>query len=263
LKQLFTDFKHISKIVLGIIAVDGYSRSRINDDILAFKESNRATKMAEAKLARASELQEQLQIKSDKLSMLKTKFYATSDRVSIHIKNLEENRNKIKKLESDDNSAYGNEELIAEVRKYSEKIVERISSEWNDFVTSTDIDSIDTTIKKIQDASANSNESSKLMNDFFENITKVFDSLSTEQLGAIGHVFLAIGLYYCVINISISYYGEILIQKYNIEKKFPSIAGWIQLRRKFQHYYIGWNLFLILFIAGYVAYVHISVYKYL
>jgi hypothetical protein len=33
------------------------------------KESNRATKMAEAKLAQASEFQEQLQIKSDKFSM--------------------------------------------------------------------------------------------------------------------------------------------------------------------------------------------------
>jgi hypothetical protein len=260
MKQFFTDFKHMSKIILGVIAVDGYRRSRINDDLLEM--SNRATKMAEAKLAKATEFQEQLQKKSDTLSMLKTKFYATSDRVSKYLKDLEENRKRLTNLESDDNS---NDEVIAEVRKSSDEILERISSEWNDFVTSTDIDSIENTIKKIQEASknTNANESGKLLNDYFENLTKVFDSLSTDQLGAIGHVFLAIGLYYCVINISITYYGDILIQKYNIEKKYPSIARWIQLRRKFQHYYIGWNLFLILFIAGYVAYVHISVYKYL
>lgn len=245
------DFKHISKIILGVIAIDGYRRSRNNDNLVDM--INESTKRAEDKLAKAQKLQEELLLKEDKLSMLKTKFYATSDRVQNYLRELEKNRNKLKSLESDETA---NEEVIEEVRKSSEEIVGRISSEWNDFVTSSDIDS---TIKTITDAA----ESSKLINDYFENVTKVFDNLSPEQLGAIGHIFLAIGLYYCVINISIFYYGDYLITKYKLEEKYPSIVRWIQYRRKFQHYYIGWNLFLILFIASYMVFVHISVYKYL
>lgn len=53
------------------------------------------------------------------------------------------------------------------------------------------------------------------------------------------------------ISIIFIFYGDYLIQKFNIEKRFPKLAKIIQLRRKFQRYYllaaISW-IFIVSFI---------------
>jgi hypothetical protein len=55
----------------------------------------------------------------------------------------------------------------------------------------------------------------------------------------------------------------VLIIKFKLEEKYPRLAKWIKYRRTIQHYNIGFNLALILFLAGYMAFVNISVFKYI
>jgi hypothetical protein len=63
-----------------------------------------------------------------------------------------------------------------------------------------------------------------------------------------------------IISIIYIFYGDYLLKKFNIEQKYPKLAKVIELRRKFQNYYllisIGWiissvlieNVFCILII---------------
>ena len=66
----------------------------------------------------------------------------------------------------------------------------------------------------------------------------------------------------CLFNIGIAYYGDYLIINYKLEEKYPKLAKWIKLRRKFQHYYIGLNLLLISIALLFVIYVNFTVLKY-
>lgn len=47
------------------------------------------------------------------------------------------------------------------------------------------------------------------------------------------------------------FYGNILIEKYDLEKRYPKLAKLIQLRRKFQKYYFNYSCFLIISIIIY------------
>lgn len=91
----------------------------------------------------------------------------------------------------------------------------------------------------------------------------MFSELSTAQLGALGHILLAIGIYYCVFSIATIYYGDILIKYFNLEIKYPRLAKLIQYRRTFQLYNMSLNIILILVAAGYIIFVNISVFKYI
>ena len=77
-------------------------------------------------------------------------------------------------------------------------------------------------------------------------------------------IFLvSISIYYCILGIASSYYGDKLIIYFKLEEKYPRLARWIKYRRIYQHYNIGFNLLLILGAAGMIIFVNISVFKYL
>jgi len=48
-----------------------------------------------------------------------------------------------------------------------------------------------------------------------------------------------------LISIIFIFYGNILIEKYDLENKYPKLAKFIQLRQKFQKYYFKYYCFLI------------------
>ena len=48
---------------------------------------------------------------------------------------------------------------------------------------------------------------------------------------------------------------------YKLEEKYPRLAKWIKLRRKFQHYYIGLNILLISVTLLFVLYVNYTILK--
>ena len=70
-------------------------------------------------------------------------------------------------------------------------------------------------------------------------------TLSLEQSFALVHVLFLIAILIALFNLASVFYGESLIQVFKIEIRFPKLAKIINIRRKFQQYYFGWNLFII------------------
>lgn len=94
---------------------------------------------------------------------------------------------------------------------------------------------------------------------FFPNIWPDFSSLNTHQLGAIGHIAASIFVLLCLFSLVSVFYGERLINYFNLENKYPKLAKYIQIRRKFQHYYFLLNVILIIIVLFYVIYINLTV----
>jgi len=58
-------------------------------------------------------------------------------------------------------------------------------------------------------------------------------------------------IFSALISIIFIFYGNVLIEKYEIENKYPKLAKLIQLRRKFQKYYFNYYCYLIISIIIY------------
>lgn len=83
-------------------------------------------------------------------------------------------------------------------------------------------------------------------------------SLPLEKIGALGHILLSLAIIFSLFSILTNFYGDILIKKYKIEDKFPMLARFIILRRKFQNYYLLINsifMFVSLLLIIYVNFV--------
>ena len=83
---------------------------------------------------------------------------------------------------------------------------------------------------------------------FLDSISQFFNQLIT-QLDLLHQVALmnilgTISLIFISYSIGIIYYGDYLIQRFELETKYPKLAKWIQLRRKLKNYSLLWNLFL-------------------
>jgi hypothetical protein len=51
-------------------------------------------------------------------------------------------------------------------------------------------------------------------------------------------------------------YGDKLIIFFDLENRFPKIAKFIQIRRKFQQYYLLMNIGLIIIVLEIIIYIH-------
>ena len=56
-------------------------------------------------------------------------------------------------------------------------------------------------------------------------------------------------IFSALLSVIFIFYGNILIEKYDLENKYPRLAKIIQLRRKFQKYYFNYYCFLILLVV--------------
>jgi len=101
-------------------------------------------------------------------------------------------------------------------------------------------------------------------NNYLDNIFQfrdLFSSYNTAELGNIGHIFACFFIFGCLFDIAIAYYGDFLIVYFKLEEKYPWLLKWIRLRRKFQHYYIGLIIFLIIIALLFIIYVNWVVLK--
>jgi hypothetical protein len=90
-----------------------------------------------------------------------------------------------------------------------------------------------------------------------------FDSLTIIQKGVFAHSVFCIGLLFCIFDIFVAYYSDKLIIYFNLEAKYPRLVKYIQLRRKFQSYYIKFNFILIIFLILLVLYNNIYILLYI
>jgi hypothetical protein len=91
----------------------------------------------------------------------------------------------------------------------------------------------------------------KLISDFKEYVS----TLSFYDLCILIDLLLAMFIFTCLISILFAFYGNFLIEKLSLEKKYPKLSGIIKLRVKLQHYYIIINslfIFIALIVMSYV-----------
>lgn len=75
-----------------------------------------------------------------------------------------------------------------------------------------------------------------------DNWNKFLKTLSHDQVGALANLLFSQVILSASISIFFIYYGDVLINRFNLEIKYPKLAKLISLRRKFQQYYLLVNL---------------------
>lgn len=126
-----------------------------------------------------------------------------------------------------------------------------------------DISEMRTSLDTIRGIAENSNDKHEFISDFVNYITKFQDYLSTltvYQVYGLIHIICALLLLLLVFNLASVFYGEYLIKYFKLTSRFPRLAGLINLRSKFQQYYFGWNLLLILVTLFALLYVNLIVF---
>src|SRR6266576_3509211 len=72
-----------------------------------------------------------------------------------------------------------------------------------------------------------------------------YSNLNYFQNIAIAHLSAIVFIFLSVISLVSIYFGDYLLNKYNIKSKYPRIHKFIQLRRKFQRFYLILDLTII------------------
>nr|YP_010130265.1 hypothetical protein KQ422_mgp033 [Clavaria fumosa]QPZ51167.1 hypothetical protein [Clavaria fumosa] len=122
--------------------------------------------------------------------------------------------------------------------------------------TDQKIDSLEKANKILQDvidlASSGNSKKNDYINQFNVLIEKYKDFLSTlsvEQIAAIVNILGYIIIISSIISIAAVLYGDFLIRYFKLEERFPKLAVFISIRRKFQRYYLNYNFIVILLIS--------------
>ena len=151
--------------------------------------------------------------------------------------------------------------MIEAIQEEAERLVERLSCEVEELSETKGRRSLEfeDILNKINDNTNNN----QLLENFLENWNSILSDLSSAQMGALGHILFAIGIYYSAINIATAIYGDKLIIYFKLEEKYPRLARWIKYRRVYQQYNIALNLIIIIGAAAYIVFVNISVFKYI
>jgi hypothetical protein len=105
-----------------------------------------------------------------------------------------------------------------------------------------------------KDGSSGSN--SLIGNNFIDSINQFLSSLTFEQTLAILHISGSIFILISMYSILMIYLGEYFINYFNLEEKYPKIANFIKVRRKFQNYYVSINLIIIVFVLLIIIYIN-------
>nr|YP_010134865.1 hypothetical protein KYX09_mgp13 [Xerocomus impolitus]QWM94553.1 hypothetical protein [Xerocomus impolitus]QWM97185.1 hypothetical protein [Xerocomus impolitus]UHB41860.1 hypothetical protein [Xerocomus impolitus] len=111
------------------------------------------------------------------------------------------------------------------------------------------IDKIDETLK-----------SSIIDSDILNYMISHINSLNYFQSLAISHLFLIILISILLIDLMTIYFGDYFLDKFNIKDKYPRIFKIIELRRKFQKFYLIKDLVIIFLALIALAYINIKLF---
>jgi len=258
MKEFIQKVRNYVPVILGAMTVDGYRRTVLSDNVT--KRYENATKELESTNTKLDNLYSELIEKKQNVSMLDTKDVAIRSRIEELLESFRKSIERIKEYRENANESHNNQSIIEAIQKEAEKIVERISCEIEELTVtkirkSVELEDI---LKNISNDSNN-----QLLDNFIENWNSLLSNLSTAQMGALGHILLAIGIYYSAVNIATAFYGDKLIVYFKLEDKYPRLAKWIRYRRTYQQYNITLNLIIIISIAIYIIFVNISIFRYI
>lgn len=101
------------------------------------------------------------------------------------------------------------------------------------------------------------NNNSGNKSQYLDTLQSFFDGLNYNQNLAIVHISGSMFILFSLLSIIFIFYGEILITYFDLENRFPKLTKFIQIRRKFQQYYLLMNIGLIIIVLLLIIYVNI------
>jgi hypothetical protein len=248
--------KRFGNALLGIIALDGYRRT-LSVDVLkpVIDDINSKQDIINKNL----HLSENLKNINEEKSSLISKLMDDS------IIKLEDLQNKIKfstkmvdtksvnDLPSVSESV--NDLIIKDVFKKTESVV----NELNEVKVV-----LDKIISKLEDI----NKSNKFIDgsaaaqltDYITKFQDYMSSLNIIEQGALAHIIVNILLLSCIFDIIIILIGNIILDKLDIENKYPRIAKFIKYRRQYQKYNLILTFLIMIFFILYTIYVDLTVF---
>jgi hypothetical protein len=121
----------------------------------------------------------------------------------------------------------------------------------------TIIENIKTIIDSKSGTASGTGSHSLIGNNFIDSINQFLFTLNFEQTLAILHLSGALFILISLYIILLIFFGDSLIKYFNLETKYPRLAKYIQLRRKFQNYYIIFNTIIIILILFIIIYINL------
>jgi|SRR6267378_113923 len=111
----------------------------------------------------------------------------------------------------------------------------------------------DSFINKVNTLLNNSGNKSQ----YLDSLQSIIDGFNYEQNLAMSNILGSMFIIFSLISIISIFYGDKLILFFDLENRFAKIAKFIQMRRKFQQYYLLMNIGLILIVLLLIIYVNI------
>ena len=93
-----------------------------------------------------------------------------------------------------------------------------------------------------------------------ERLQSFLDGLNFEQNLAVIHISGSLFIFFSLFSIISIFYGDKLITFFDLENKYPKISKFIQLRRKFQQYYLLVEIGIIIFVLLIIIIINIIVF---
>jgi hypothetical protein len=185
------------------------------------------------------------------------------NKLETEIEILEESNNLRRDVEVLDTKLRRSLEIKKDLQnKYSENIDSTINDKIQE-VENTDVEihnmyesvnnKFDSFINKINTLMTNSGNKSQ----YLESLQSFFDGFNYEQNLAMSNILGSMFIIFSLFTIISIFYGEMLITYFDLENRFPKVAKFIQIRRKFQQYYLLINIGLIIIVLLLIIYVNI------
>jgi hypothetical protein len=215
----------------------------------------------------------------DKINNQETKYEELSNKYTSLLENnvsrlenereiLEESNNLRRDIEVLDLKLRSSLEIKKELQnKYSENINDSTINDKIQEVVNTNVEihnmyesvnnKFDSFINKINYLLNNSNNKSLASGQYLDSLQSFFDGLNYEQNLAMSNILGSMFIIFTLFSIISIFYGDKLITYFDLENKFPKIAKFIQIRRKFQQYYLLMNIALIIIVLLLIIYVNI------
>lgn len=209
-------------------------------------------------------LSKRVQIQNEIISNYETQIKKEGDYVNLSSKVIDINEdtakalNESKKL-SDLSKQLENSNLDNSQVEILKKDFSYHTSNLENFLNSSNM-KLEELNRKLNEIFGSSSKNNFIAEDFIRNYQDYLSNLPLEKVGALGHILLCIAMLFSLFTIGAIFYGDSLIKYYKLEEKFPKLARFIQLRRKFQFYYFTVNISLIIITLLLIIYVNFIVF---
>lgn len=103
------------------------------------------------------------------------------------------------------------------------------------------------------------NESEFNLNSFYNKFKEYISLLSNEELLALTHLILSSVIFYSLVQIMLTFFSNYIIEKFQLENRYPKSGKLLKLRNTLKNYYIKLNIFYIVISYLLILYLDISI----